>query len=672
MSVQEHRPEPLTSPRRNGTDPADGQPSPTPGKKTRAPIVVVAVAAIFGLLFTMGMLPRIRQANVLHAEAKEAVSTPAVLVVTPIHSTEDTDLVLPGNIQATEQTPINARTTGYVKRRYVDIGSKVTAGQLLAEVEAPEADQQLNQAKADASKAEANVGQAQAALSQTQAAVQQTRSEVSHQEALLESSHADQSRMQATLATAKSDVAHAQAGLAQARSEVKKAEANLAQYQAAANRAQAGISQARQDVTQKQAELAQAKTNRDIAEKTTQRWATLAKQGAVSVQEADEKRATYEARIADVNAAQAAIASYEQRIAQAQASYQASLSDVEAAKAAVGSMQETVNAAQAGVQSSQSNVEAAQSSVSAAEANVRSAQANVKSAQANVRAAQAKVASSMKDVEAAKAAVRSAEANTQRYAAMQGFQRVTAPFAGVITSRNVDTGTLVNAGGSGAGAGASNSTNAATGGGLFGLARTDLLRIQVNVPQTFVNAVKQGQRAIVTIREIPHREFTGAVLQVAGALDADTRTRLIEIQLPNPQGLLVPGMYAEVHLIPQGEARPLRIPANTLIVNAGGTQVAVAVNGKVHLADITLGRDLGTELEVTKGLTGTEELITNPSDELREGMAVDAKPAPKEDKPEGGPGGPGGKGGPGKGGHGAAPGGPAAGGAPAGGAPAKH
>lgn len=596
-------------------------------RKTRGWTSVIGVTGLLGVLLAAGVVPRLQHAKALHAEEKEAETAPnGVTVATPIHATGDADLLLPGNIEAVEQTAVNARTSGYVQRWYVDIGARVKAGQLLATIQSPEVDQQVAQARADEAKAQANLDQAKASLGTQRAAVEQARADSARFQAAIAQANADAAKAEATYQVARAESQRAQAGVTFNKAEVSKTGANLGQAKAALSRQQATLAQARQALAEKKAAVVKAQSDVEIARKTWERWRDLVDASAVSVQDADEKKAVYDARQADLQAAQAAVSAAESNIQAAQAGVEASRSDVDAAQASIGSSEANVQAAEAGANSGSANVDAVHASVQSSQANVDAAKAAWKSSLASIRAAQQRVDAAQSEVRSAEAALRSAHANVERYTVMQSFQQVTAPFDGVITARNVDTGTLVNAGAGPAVAAAKtdNSPTASTmRSGLFGIARTDTLRLQVNVPQTFVREIKTGQRANVTVREFPQREFTGQVARIAGALDPSSRTMLVEVRLPNPNALLVPGMYAEVKLAPAGANRALHVPATTLLIDAEGTRVAVVnADRKIHFQKVELGQDFGTEVEVRNGLRGNEELVENPGDELVEGMPV--------------------------------------------------
>jgi RND family efflux transporter MFP subunit len=376
--------------------------------------------------FVAGYLPRHRRELQLVAEAdthNEAL--PQVSVMTARRADRHGNLILPGNIQAVTEAPILARAEGFVQRRYVDIGDRVTAGQLLAEIEAPDLDQQLRQV-------------------------------------------------------------------------------------------QAAVQQAQADLERNNAALEQGKANESLAKVTAQRWENLVKRGVVSRQENDQYQAQYQAQSANVRALDRAVA-------------------------------------------------------------------------------------------AGKSNVSSAEANVARVSDLQSYLKVRAPFAGVITLRNVDVGALVNSG----------STL------LFRIARTNLLRTYVNVPQSSASDIHVGQTALLSTSESPQAKFPGQVARTANALDPSSRTLLVEIQAANPDGKLLPGMYVQVDMNLPRKDPPLLIPSDTLVVRPEGTLVAL-VNARnvVHFQRIQVGRDLGDSIEVLSGMKDGDKAIVNPNDSVQEGARV--------------------------------------------------
>jgi RND family efflux transporter MFP subunit len=404
--------------------------------------IFLGVAALIVAAFFAGYIPLQRRNAIIQAEARqEEQALPRVEVLTVQRETGTTELELPGSIQAITEAPVLARADGYIKSRMVDIGDRVRAGQPLAEIEAPELDQQ--------------VLQAQASLEQAKAALEQARA--NHE---------------------------------------------------------------------------QGRTNEELAKVTADRWKNLTARGAVSRQENDQYQAQYQAQVANLDALAKAVA-------------------------------------------------AAQSNIGAAEANLA------------------------------------------RLEDMQSYRIVKAPFDGLITLRNVDVGALVNSG----------STL------LFRIAQTGTLRTYVDVPQANENSVRLGQPAYLTVPNLPGRRFAGKVARTANSLDPSSRTMLVEVQVSNSDGALLPGMYARVDLsnraaAASNAAAPILIPGDSLIIRASGTQVAlVDAHHTVHLQKVEIGRDYGDKLEVLNGLTPGATIIANPGDSAQDGALVSpvpvAEPKPK-------------------------------------------
>ncbi len=356
---------------------------------------------IFGILGVYSVLQRRSERQVL-AEQTERMTVPYVAVIHATPIAGSSEMILPGTLKAYVESPIYARTNGYLKVWYKDIGSRVKAGELLAEIDTPEIDQQLAQTRADLNTAKANV----------------------------------------TLA---------------------------------------GI--------------------------TATRYQDLLKTDSVSRQEVD-------------------------------------------------------NAAG--------------------------------------------------DLAAKKAMVESAEANVKRLEELESFKHVYAPFAGVITRRNVDPGTLINAGNGGS------ATNE-----MFDLAQIDPMRVFVNVPQSFSPSMRIGTKACLTLSELAGREFCGTVVRTANAIDPGTRTLLTEVDVPNPSDTLLPGAYAQVHFDVKLPGQRLSLPINALLFRPEGTLVAVVQpDGRLNLKPITIGRDFGTAVEVLEGVDPTDPIVINPPDAFQQGEQV--------------------------------------------------
>jgi RND family efflux transporter MFP subunit len=386
---------------RDGQNAGPGQPGQRPtssgvGKVLFGLVVLLIVA---GAVVYRGITTRARAAADVKADTQN-LAVPAVSLAQPKQGAPQEEIVLPGNIQAFIDAPIYARTNGYLKSWYVDIGGQVKAGQLLAEIDTPELDQQLQQARAD---------------------------------------------------------------------------------------------------------LATARANYDLAQITAARYEDLLKSDSVAKQDVDN---------------------------------------------AVG------------------------------------------------------------DAHAKKAMVDSATDNVKRLEQLQSFEKVYAPFDGVLTARETDIGQLI---GSGSGSGAKE---------LFHVAAISTLRVYINVPQTYSPAAVPGVQAYLTMPQFPGRRFPGKLVRTAEAIDQASRTLLVEVDVANPTGKILPGAYAEVHLKLSSATSAVVIPVTCLIFRSEGLRVGVVRNGHAALIPITLGRDFGTEVEVVSGLDGSEKVITNPPDSLVEGQEV--------------------------------------------------
>ncbi len=223
------------------------------------------------------------------------------------------------------------------------------------------------------------------------------------------------------------------------------------------------------------------------------------------------------------------------------------------------------------------------------------------------------------DLAAKQAGVASSQANVHRLSELESFKHIYAPFSGVITRRNVDIGTLINAGNGGA-------TQQ-----LFSLAQTDPIRVYVNVPESAAPSIHAGLPAHLDLTQFPGRKFLGKVVRTAEATDPVSRTLLTEVDVPNKTGELLPGGYAQVHLDVQITGDRLQVPVNALLFRSEGLRaVVVDSDHKLHLQALTIGRDYGVSLEVLQGLRGADWIVLNPADSLEEGQHVNVKePAPK-------------------------------------------
>ena len=222
------------------------------------------------------------------------------------------------------------------------------------------------------------------------------------------------------------------------------------------------------------------------------------------------------------------------------------------------------------------------------------------------------------DLGVKQATVNADEAAVLSLQALEDFKIVKAPFDGIVTQRNTDIGALVNSG---------------SGNPLFVLAQVKPLRVYINVPENMAQDVAVGANAELRFNEFPGREFSGKVVRTSGAIDPNSRTLLTEVDVPNDSGELFPGAYTQVRLVTGANNRSVLIPANTLLFRSEGASVGVVnSNNLVELKKIKIGRDLGTQLEITQGLSLDDRVIVNPSDSLAAGQKVKIRPSQEEKK----------------------------------------
>jgi RND family efflux transporter MFP subunit len=206
---------------------------------------------------------------------------------------------------------------------------------------------------------------------------------------------------------------------------------------------------------------------------------------------------------------------------------------------------------------------------------------------------------------------------------MQGFEKIRSPFNGTITARYVDVGALIAVG------------SATTVQKLFDLAETDPVRVFVNMPQANVSSLGPDASAIVTVDEYPGQTFAGKIARNAGAFDPASRAMTVQVDLPNPDGRLYPGMYAHVRFVVPNAKPALLAANNTILSDAKGTRVvSVDAAHKIHIKAVKLGRDYGTKTEILDGVDLHDSLVQNPTDDLVEGLTVSVQPSPSATAPQ--------------------------------------
>jgi RND family efflux transporter MFP subunit len=225
--------------------------------------------------------------------------------------------------------------------------------------------------------------------------------------------------------------------------------------------------------------------------------------------------------------------------------------------------------------------------------------------------AQQQVDQNNQNLAAQQATVAAASADVSNLEQQQIYEKVVAPFDGVITERHTDTGDLINAGNSGAGA------------ELFRVSKTSTMRIFIPVPEGYSQQIHDGMRVNVELTELPGQRFDGQVTRSTRAINVSSRTLLVEVDIPNPTGKLMPGAYGQVHIKLAVPSRPLLVPAGAILFQAAGPQIAVVnAEHKVELRKVTIGNDFGNTVEITGGITAQDTLIANPPDYLVNGMPV--------------------------------------------------
>jgi len=234
---------------------------------------------------------------------------------------------------------------------------------------------------------------------------------------------------------------------------------------------------------------------------------------------------------------------------------------------------------------------------------------------------QQEVDSNNQNLNSQTANVQAASAEVGRLEQLQGFEKIYAPFDGVITARRTEVGDLINAGNSGLGA------------ELFRISNISTMRVYVNVPEVYSEAIAPGVRSTMELASLSNRQFTGTVARTSNAIGMNSRTLLTEVDVPNPKGELFPGAYAQVHFHLALKTVPLVLPGNTILFQAQGPQVGV-VNSqhRVELRKVTLGRDFGNRIEILSGISQPDAVIANPPDYLVDGMSVAVQSAPSGGK----------------------------------------
>ena len=224
----------------------------------------------------------------------------------------------------------------------------------------------------------------------------------------------------------------------------------------------------------------------------------------------------------------------------------------------------------------------------------------------------------MQNALARQSTVKSSQANVARLVETVAYEKVYAPFDGVITVRNIDVGGLVAAGAN------------TPGKELFHVAATNTLRVYVSVPESYSRDAKPGVKTYLTLDEFPGRRFEGTLVRDARSIDMSSRTLNVEVDVKNPTGELLPGSYVSVHFKLPAVSESLTVPANTLLFRAEGLRLVAVRDGKTVLIPVKIGRDFGDSVEIVHGVAATDQVIVNPSDSILSGQSVKAEDAGKD------------------------------------------
>jgi len=309
----------------------------------------------------------------------------------------------------------------------------------------------------------------------------------------------------------------------------------------------------------------------------------------------------------DLNVASAAVAQAEAELAESQATLESTKADLKRSEADLALANSRLKRRQSLFDKNAAtadDLDAAVRDRDARQADITASQAAITRQEANLKTQAAVIASRQATVE-------SQQANVKRLEQLQGFQHIVAPFDGVVTRRNAEVGQLVTAGGTAAQQ------------ELYMVSQTDRVRVQTPVPQSEALGVRNGSAVTVRVPELPGQDIAATVTRTSQSVDPTARTLLAEVELPNPEGRLYPGIYAEVFVETHAAQTTWVVPSNTLRMQTDGPHVVVAgESGSLEVRAVELGRDFGRTVAVLEGLEGGEQLVVNPTDDLSSGMRV--------------------------------------------------
>jgi RND family efflux transporter MFP subunit len=547
-------------------------------RKWLYPGLATSVVIAVGLLALFNPL-RTRAQTTPGESAPKPIS---VEVVTP----QRRDLVrqsrLPGTLRPWEETQLYAKASGYLREIRVDKGDLVKSGQLLAVLDIPEMQDDLAQQRAQERAAVARSREPVVALATARAELKRSQCEMEQTRADLEAARAAAQEPESLLASAQAEVAAARAAVQEPVQDVETTQANL-------RAAQEELQAAQADVSHSQAEY-------ELRERIYQRYQRLLEREVLTQQEFDQAEAAYLGARASLDMSRTRANAMKERVAAAQ-------SAVRGAQAKVATAQARAVTPEAQIANIDARANTARARVVAAERAVSVAETRVQVARAHVQEVSAKGASATSDVATAAAGARKTLTLLQ-------YRRLTAPSDGVITERNVDPGQLIQA---------STSSQARP---MLIVSNINRMRLMIPVPEMDVPHLKVGNTATFAVRELPGKTRTGAITRFTNDLDPVARTMAAEIDLPNPDRALRPGMYGDVVINLETHADALVVPTSAVVVEKQKRSLWVVRQGKAQKVEVMVGVDNGVDAEITSGIGDNDRIIVSGQTGLQNDQPV--------------------------------------------------
>jgi len=571
--------------------------------------------------------------------ATSALPPVSVEVVKAVRQDLTRRVVLVGSVEPWAKATLYAKTAGYVKAMLVDKGDAVNRGQVLAILGVPEAQREVEQARAISDSAAADIQQSVAEYQASLRDYEAARAAVAQPEAELTTAYAELEKTKRELETTQRSYEAAQeesrepdVGLQAAEADLRASKAQALEPEADLATAKAELEAAQSELQTAQAESDRAATDVKLYEKNHARFKNLADREIVTQEALDESRSKLDIASATAKAAGSQVAVARSKVKAAESRVSAAEARRDTARERVSSVEARLRMAQQQITTARAKVKSPAARVDVDRGNVALVQSRLKTIRAKVTAARAQVASVQARMEIPRAKQRSArsrlqyaQANMARQTTLMNYSRIEAPFDGVVTERFVDVGAMVQTAASSSGAQP-----------VVTVMNLRKVRVYADVTEPDVPSVRIGNPVTVVIRELPDREFKGTVTRTELALDAATRSMKIEVDFPNTDGSLKAGMFAEVRLGMETHRDALTLPVRCLVVEKQKKSVFVVKDGKAKKVEVQVGADDGINVEIKEGIAAEDDVIISGMTQVKDGAAVNAKPAATEtDKPVG-------------------------------------